>query len=389
MSTESSSILSLREASQKVTGALLSSVRAHVESEDFSTTDGLDFLDVKNGLMLSYLIDLVTYIRDSKRGEDVSMCVTRLNEMKVVLDKMRGLDKKLRYQIDKLLATDTTASQFAAGGDNKDASEDPLQFRPDPMSLGQEYGHTNDSDTDDSEESDTEQAPLDEQEVDDDDLQAARATLAIAKKKKPIEESEEDGVYRAPRTTAVPYAFDQERKEMEKDKRHRRRMRATELVETLRSQYGEAPEQEDIHGGSDLGKQRAAARRLAEREAEKTKYEEETMVRLQTSRKDKKEKKRLMREETSNLNAIADIGNLVRETEAIARYGKERDGRGKSSPSTEDTPKRYSNGKRRRDNIDSEGKPLKPRGNTRKVMNTFQAALFSTEGSSKKKKAKR
>ena len=364
------------------------SVQAHVKSEEFSKSDGLDFLDVKNGLMLSYLIDLVTYIRDSRRGDDVAMCIARLNEMKVVLDKMRGLDKKLRYQIDKLLAADTTASEFAAGGDN----EDPLQFRPDPKALGGEDGTSYDSDYSadydpGSEIADGGKGLVGRRGDDDDDLEAARVTLSLAKNKreKRQDEDEDDGIYRAPRTTAVPYAFDQERKQMEKEKRERRRMRATELAQTLRAQYGEAPEQEDIHGGSDLGKQRAAARRLAEREAERTKYEEDTMVRLQTSRKDKKEKKRLMREETSNLNAIADLGNLVRETKAISRYDGRGEGGGRSSFQTDDTPTRYSNGKRRRDQINTDGKPSARKGNVGKARNSFQAALYNTDGTGKKK----
>jgi U3 small nucleolar ribonucleoprotein protein LCP5 len=389
MSAEGSSIASLRETSQKLTAALLPSVKAHVESDQFSKSDGLDFLDVKNELMLSYLIDLVAYARDSKKGRNVSMSLARLNEMKVVLDKMRGLDKKLRYQIDKLLAADTSASVFASRGDNNDASEDPLQFRPDRMALGDEEDDS-DSSGEDGDGDDSDDGGGSGQD-DDDDLEAARATLSLAKDKKhkSVGENDDDGIYRAPRTMAVPYAFDQERKQAEKEKRERRRMRATELAQTLRAQYGEAPEQEDIHGGSDLGKQRAAARRLAEREAEKTKYEEETMVRLQTSRKDKKEKKRLMREETSNLNAIADLGNLVRETKAFGRYGDGGDRGGGSSLPADDEPKRFSNGKRRRDQINTDGQTAGRRGKVGKAKNSLQAALYNTGNKGTKKKTKR
>ena len=54
------------------------------------------------------------------------------------------------------------------------------------------------------------------------------------------------------------------------------------MAQTLRSEYGDAPEQADVHGGSDYGKQREAARRMAEREAEKISIEEDTMIRLVT-----------------------------------------------------------------------------------------------------------
>ncbi len=395
MSSQSSSTLSLKETAQKVQLALLPSIQAHVCNEEFSKSDGLDFLDVKNGLMISYLIDLVIHIRDKGNGDQGTMSLNRLNEMKVALDKLRGLDKKLRYQIDKLLAANTTASEYALGGDNKASLDDPLQFRPDPKALDQ-HGEE-DSSGDDSDDADRalhydkvgEDASAGPKGYKDDDLEAARATLSLAKSKRgrPKEE-EDDGIYRAPRTTAVPYAFDQEQKEKEKEKRTRRRMRATELAQTLRAQYGEAPEQEDIRGGSDIGKQRAAARRLAEHEAEKTKYEEDVMVRLPASRKDKKEKRRLMRQEGSNLAAIADLGNLVRETKAIGHFGNNSDDERTTKLHAGATSTRYDNGKRKREQPKAEGFSAR-RSKTGNARNSLQAALYSTSTKASKKKSKR
>jgi U3 small nucleolar ribonucleoprotein protein LCP5 len=336
------------------------------------------------------------------------MAMNRLNEMKVVLDKMRGLDKKLRYQIDKLLAANASASVFASAGDNKYAPEDPLQFRPDPEGLDDDnlqssensddeannYGSNSDDGGDkDDEEDDDKMASVEDDDDDDMDLQAARKTLSLSKSKKSenAKEVEDDGIYRAPRSTAVPYSFDQEHKEKEKEKRARRRMRATELAQTLRAQYGDAPEQDDIHGGSDFGKQRAAARRLAELEAEKTKYEEDVMVRLQTSRKDKKEKRRLMRQEGSNLSAIADLSNLVRETKAIGRFGDQNDDEDERATKLRKVaaPKRYDNGKRRREQENGESTFSGRRSKFGTAKNSLQAALYNTSGKSNKKKGKR
>lgn len=400
MSLDRPSTLSLQETAQKVEGALAPSIEAHVTSQEFSKSDGLDFLDVKNELMISYLIDIVMFIRGRSKGEDLTMTLNRLNEMKVVLDKMKGLDKKLRYQIDKLLAATESASVFASAGDNNNnnAPEDPLQFRPDLEGLDNDdqqsfNGHeSNKTGENSDDENDNDSASADDDNDDDDmDIQAARKTLSLSKSKGSgkAKEVDEEDVYRAPRTTAVPYAFDQEHKEKEKEKRARRRMRATELAQTLRAQYGEAPEQEDIHGGSDFGKQRAAARRLAELEAQKTKYEEDVMVRLQTSRKDKKEKRQLMRQEGSNLSAIADLSNLVRETRAIGRFGDHDEVEGTSELPKSATPKRYENGKRRREQENGESQFNGRRSKFGKAKNSLQAALYSTSGKSNKKKSKR
>ena len=378
-------VASLEETSQKVQAAVLPSIDDVVNSTEFSKRDMLDFLEVKNSLMLSYMIDLTMYIRNQNSGARNEGNVNRLTEMKTALDKMRGLDKKLRYQIEKLLNAGTSASTFASGGDNI-GPEDPLQFRPNIDSFDADY----DSSKSQSEDSDDPSEPGDENDDEsegDDDLQAARATLSLAKEQKSRREDrdDDDGIYHAPRLAAVPYAHDLESKQKEKEKRTRRRLRATELAQTLRAEYGDAPEQEDMHGGSDYGRQRAAARRLAEREAEKTRAEEEGMVRLMTSRKEKKEKKRLMRMENSNLSAIADLGNLIRETRD---FGQDNDEDDDSIPEPGTDKQRYHNGKRRRVNESGEGQSKK-RGKMAKAKNSLQAALYATEGKKKKKKSKR
>jgi U3 small nucleolar ribonucleoprotein protein LCP5 len=391
--TETSNVLvqGLQETSQKVEASLLEAIEEHMNSTDFAPSDGLDFLDTKNSLLLSYLIDLTFYLRDrlsnkSASSDDASKNRHRLTEMKTALDKLRGLDKKLRYQIDKLIAAGTTATAFVTGG------EDPLQFRPNAAALEAKGNNSSSDDGGEDSEGDDADSGQDDEEDIDADLAAARMTMTMAKDKKKsneVESEEDTGVYRAPRISAVPYTHDQVDKQAEKDKRERRRLRASELAQTLRSQYGEAPETEDMHGGSEVGKQREAARRMADKEAEKTRFEEETMVRMTVLRKDKKEQKRLLREENSNLAAISDLGNLVRESE----YGDTE--RRKSRHSRDAKPEssnRYANGKRVREEFDRAGRPMQ-QGKQKDVQskNSFQSALYgeSEGGKSKKKKGKR
>jgi U3 small nucleolar ribonucleoprotein protein LCP5 len=369
----------LDETCQKVKASLLPAIESTVTSKEFSKPDMLDFLDVKNSLMASYMIDLTLYLRNKNAGTTSEKNIHRLAEMKTVLDKMGGLDKKLRYQIEKLLNASTSASTFASG--NGSGPDDPLQFRPNPQSLaeGDESGSNHSGESDDD---------------GDDDMKAARATLSLAKerKSKRYENNDDDGIYHAPHLTAVPYTHDVENKQKEKDKRAKRRLRSTELAQTLRSEYGDAPEQEDVHGGSDYGKQRIAARRLAEREAEITKAEEDGMVRLVTSRKDKKEKKRLMRMESSNLGAISDLGNLVRETREFGRSNDDSDFDDDDPipepPRGGGEDNRHHNGKRSRQTDAGGERPVK-RGPKAKPKNALQSALYASEGSSKKKKGKR
>lgn len=215
-----------------------------------------------------------------------------------------------------------------------------------------------------------------------DDLEAARATLQKAKQTR--SEDDDGGLYRAPRLASMPYNLEKANNDEDRQKQKNQRARTSELAQTLRDEYGEAPEQADVHGGSDYGKQREAARRMAERQAEKIQVEEDHFIRLTTSRKEKKERKRLMREEGSNLAAIANMGNVVRGVSSA--FGGDSDEDGGMEERME--AGRYSNGKRKKSGYDqASGGRSSQTKRTREPKNEFQQALYGkSDNRSKKKK---
>jgi len=283
-----------------------------------------------------------------------------------------------------------------------------LSFRPNLEMLG--------SDNDDDEEEDSEgEERSDEDDEhnsddDDEDLRAAKAVAragANSKKNKRGSASngsdddgdgKKDAIYQPPRLAAVPFA-EREKAEEKAERamaRQRRRMRQSELLQTLRAADGtDRPEEDDLDGGAALGKQKEAARRMAEREAEKTKFEEDMMVRLTQSRKEKKARGRMMREEQSNLGAIADLGRLaagVADAFGGSDDGGDSDGGGGLTGMVSGGGGfgRYENGKRRRggDNYAEMHGERRPRNSGMKGSNSHQRALYGTEGK-KKKKSKR
>ena len=191
----------LLETRQRTEASLLPAIEEHLSNDQFRPSQGLDFLNVKNSLLLSYMVELTYDLRRRLNGEGRSeSSLERLHLLKTVIDKSRGLDKKLKYQIDKLLAAGSTASTFAAGMEA--VEEDPLQFRPDIEAMEEEGGNeaTSSSSSSSSDQEDVED--------DDDELEAARMTLAksrsgTSKKKKRPPQDEEDldgnegGVHRA------------------------------------------------------------------------------------------------------------------------------------------------------------------------------------------------
>ena len=445
-------VASLDETYKKVMSSLMPSIEEHVSSEEYSASkDSLDFLSAKNSLLLSYLIDLVQLVRlvekkkklaqkkkantgtnesdsdcDDEAAEmakSIKSCLARLNEMKVALDKIRPLEKKMRYQLDRLLAAASSATSFAAGGEesedeenggedvNPSANADPLSFRPNLEMMGSDH----DDGEDGQEDSDNDDEPSDDDDNSDDDDEDLRAAKAVAragsskssKKRGSVgrdDSDDDDGrknaIYQPPRLAAVPFA-EREKAEEKAERalaRQRRRMRQSELLQTLRAADGtDRPEEEDLDGGAALGKQKEAARRMAEREAEKTKFEEEMMVRLTQSRKEKKARGRMMREEQSNLGAIADLGRLaagVADAFGGSDDGGDSDGGGGGLAGMVGggSSGRYENGKRRRggdDYAEIHGERRR-RKTGMKGSNAHQRALYGTENKKKKsKKSKR
>ncbi len=389
----------LEETGKKVSSTVLQSVDDHVNNNKFdSKKDSLDFLEAKNGIMLSYLIDLTQLLRlrtsKEKNVEEVEECLNRLREMRIILEKVRPLEKKMRYQLDKLLALSASSSSFAAATDNSPDEEksqnamksdvaiesDPLAYRPN-LELMDGREDENEDESADSENDTTD---------DDDDLMAAKMAFKAGSRK----DDEDSQLYRAPRLAAVPFSESKTKSEKEERlmKRQRDRMRKSELLSTLKSTFGDAPEEDDFGGGAIIGKQRESAQRLAEKEAEKTRYEEDAMIRLGTSRKDKKMKNRIMREEISNLNTISDLGNLT--TGVSVAFGDgdrgSSKGGGKNSILEGSASSRYANGKRRRDFDEFGGEGATKKGGKRRdPKNSFQKALYGVSASGSKKKKSR
>ena len=78
--------------------------------------------------MLGYLTDLTLLMSHKLRGRSIEghPSIERLVEIRTVIEKIRPIDQKLKYQIDKLIKT-------AACGTA--AANDPLQFKPNPDNL--------------------------------------------------------------------------------------------------------------------------------------------------------------------------------------------------------------------------------------------------------------
>lgn len=173
------------------------------------------------------------------------------------MEKIRPIDHKLRYQIDKLVKTAVTGTTNAS---------DPLNFKPNPDNLVSQFGGSeSDSDTEDDEPS------------------------ANRKKKSKNDdgETEEIAKYVPPKLQSMPYDADETAAEKQEKMRDRARKRAinSALIDEWKEEFLDTPV--EISGGSRA--QQMISKEMKERE----RYEEDNLTRLPMSKAEKHRQSRL------------------------------------------------------------------------------------------------
>ena len=140
----------------------LQKVKTQLESTTGHNTDHgdeiVDYLECKQQILLAYCQNLVYYLSLKAAGESVAShpVMQSLLELRFAMEKMRPIDGKLHYQVDRLIKLSTL--------DEKEVELSSL--RPNPMALlakdedgddeedgdGFDYDYNNDDDGEEEEE---------------------------------------------------------------------------------------------------------------------------------------------------------------------------------------------------------------------------------------------
>ncbi|KAM8881020.1 neuroguidin [Synchiropus picturatus] len=261
----------LTEQVASVTGHV-QELLTNVRNGGFDTTKGLSFLDLRYHLLLFYLQDLTHLISIKTEGGKISEseALSRIVTVRTVLEKMRPLDHKLKYQIDKLVRTAVTGSL---------ADNDPLQLRPNPENLTSKL-----SESDSENESAKKSA-------------GNKAAHSSGRK------------YVPPKIAAVHYDGDMTETDKKKAllERQKRAALRSSVIQELRHQYSDAPE--EIREKRDFQSERESRE-----EIHRKNYEESMMVRLNMPKRDKNSKKRgvlSMSQQLSGITHFSDITALT------------------------------------------------------------------------------
>ena len=256
------------------------------------SSSGHSLYDVKVQSMLHYLVRLLHVIRCKVAGEsiDTEPSVDEMTELRIVLERIRPLEKSIAYSVDRLLATAANSADSAKGATPR-KSVDPLAYRPNPLEL-----------LTSSTEPSSSAASAASTHVRS-QLQTSPPTSPNAGPSSPPPSA----LYRPPHHN--PTAMESTRGA------GRLSARSSRLMQTLSAELSNAPE-EIRHEGVGYGEmnERAAS------DDERVEYEERMMVRLIDTKQDKRKRKE--RERRKALEDVDDYDDLRRFVDRSSRSSR-------------------------------------------------------------------
>lgn len=226
----------MNDSAQHV-ATLVDAMILKVRRGELTTDQGLSFLEMKYNTLLSYLINLTYIVLRKCSGESIEgdPCIDRLVEIRTVLERIRPINNKLKYQIDKLVKTAVTRTDL----------NDATAFKANPAELMED------------EESEEEDEP----------------EISGEKKKA--------GVYVPPKLSAVHYNDEKE----DRRERTKKLSLASSIVQDLREEYLDAP--------IEISQTSRAQQITSKKEQERQEYEETYLTRLPMNKEEKRMRRRL------------------------------------------------------------------------------------------------
>ncbi|XP_026757225.2 neuroguidin isoform X1 [Galleria mellonella] len=229
---------------------LVDNMLDRVKNGEITTDSGLSFLEMKYQMLLSYLINLTYIVLRKCSGERIESdpSIDRLIEIRTVLEKIRPIDSKLKYQIDKLVKTAVVGAT---------SEDDPHLYHANPSNLVSKLDNTEEGSTD------------------------------ISADEEDKEKANKSNIYVPPKLAAVHYdervsRTDGENKNKERSKKQ---FLNSSVMRELREEYSEAPL--EVSTGNHV------KHSISKLEQEKTEYEENYLTRLPVTKAEKNRRKNL------------------------------------------------------------------------------------------------
>eukprot|EP01080_Neovahlkampfia_damariscottae_P011170 gene11170-3991_t len=236
-----------------------------VKDGELVTKEGLSYLEEKYHLLLNYCIDIVFYLLLKSSGKSVKdhPVISQLVELRVVMEKIRPIDERLKYQINKLVSMATST----------ETSNVELDHRPNLEHL------------------------VEDEEVEEGDSQEEQ-------------DSDDSDIYVAPKLMAVSYEEGDKKKVTKKREKLEKKFKHGNIVQTLKDTIGEEPDF-DYSVGAEFTKKKTKEDEML-RDIEE--YENENFSRVSLNKRQKnmlkKKQKNLITDELSEIHSMNELNDL-------------------------------------------------------------------------------
>jgi len=221
------------------------SICTRVQEKNLPTKSGLSLLEVRRHLLLNYCSRVLFCLLRKSEGKSINghPVIKQMVHIRLLLEKTKPIQQKLKYQIDKLLQRQK--------GVMSDASREALSFKPRPNLL----------------------LPKDDR---------VSLTGKLPSKGAQKDGEEPVGVYRPPKInpTSVDQAEQNQMRRRETSDRVKRNAKRNSAISELRNDLLQRPEEASTGGAANLRKD--------EEDKELDEFEEDMFIRLQPTKESKK-----------------------------------------------------------------------------------------------------
>ncbi|CAG8794127.1 25776_t:CDS:2, partial [Racocetra persica] len=243
-----------------------------------------DFLKLINELKIKAkeIKEQISITTDRLDGKSISdhPAISNLVELRVVLEKIKPVEQKLKYQIDKLIRATTVENITEKNVNLITHNTDPLSFKPNPQDFVSK--------------------------VDDD-------------KSEKVDKVE---IYKAPKL--APMHFDEGSRSAREKEQSCLIARASKsrIMKDLIEEYDDKPEEFDASGN--VRAEMMYDKRIEEKLAERSRYEEENFVRLPIPKNELKKLKNSSKKLENDFENLNDFNSLATIQEDIDSLEKQR-----------------------------------------------------------------
>ncbi|CAG8512185.1 7674_t:CDS:2, partial [Cetraspora pellucida] len=252
-----------------------------VNNQSLKTNCGVSLLDIKYHTLLQYITNLAFLIHLKLDGKSISNhpVISNLVELRIILEKIKPVEQKLKYQIDKLIRATTIENITEKNFNLTTNNTDLLSFKPNPQDFVSKVDDTNDK--------------VDKVEI-----------------------------YKAPKL--APVHFDEGSHSAHEKERSRLVARASKsrIIKDLIAEYDDKPEELDATGG--VRAEMMYDKRIEEKLAERSRYEEENFVRLPIPKNELKTLKNSSRKLENDFENFNDFNSLATIQDDVDSFERQR-----------------------------------------------------------------